>query len=70
MDHSEQVVSSISLLRKGSSDEDVERLTGISLLDIIELRADAASAPFNCVRRAESLRSSDSARNRTSANLY
>lgn len=41
----EQTDLGVRLLREGRSDEEVERLTGFSLLRIIELRMDAATAP-------------------------
>ena len=34
-----------SLINQGKSDEEVERLTGVSILQILELRAIAASKP-------------------------
>lgn len=45
MSEQEQTDAGVRLLRSGGSDEEVERLTGMSLLQIIELRADAAAAP-------------------------
>lgn len=46
MTRSEQMIIGVRLLREGWSDEDTERLTGISLAEIIELRAEAASRPM------------------------
>ena len=40
-----QALEGAKLLRAGSTDEDVEHLTGLSLIHIIELRAEAATAP-------------------------
>ncbi len=46
MIHSLQQTDAIKLLRDGWVDEDVERLTGISLSGIILLRAKAATAIY------------------------
>ena len=45
MCESEQMQKGRKLLIDGRSDEDVEHCTGISLLQIIELRGAAAAAP-------------------------
>ncbi len=61
MSTQDQLRSAELLLRGWPSDEDVERLTGVSLLDIIAIRAQAASesrhrpvdAPAAGARRGE-----------------
>ena len=45
MGRTDRCGEALELLRQGLSDEGVERLTLLSLLDIIELRAGLASAP-------------------------
>ena len=42
----DQERNALALLRQGRSDEAVERLSGLSLLRIIELRARLAAAPL------------------------
>ena len=46
MERQESLRAAGALLKQGLSDEDVERLTQVSLLDIVELRAKSASAPW------------------------
>jgi hypothetical protein len=41
----DQVQNARTLLRDNREDEDVERLTGLGLLQLIELRAEMAAAP-------------------------
>ena len=45
MDKSQQLALGAWLLEDGLSDEEVERLAGVTLLEIIELRVNAAWAP-------------------------
>ena len=48
-----RVEAATTLFRKGCSDEDVERLTGLSLVELIVVRARMAAAPAcERVRRA------------------
>ena len=50
MNKDEQTTYGGVLIRDGRSDEDIERLAGLDLMMILELRACSASAP---ARRAE-----------------
>ena len=61
MVHSPQQLDGRKLLRDGWSDEDVERLTGLTLASIILLRAEAASAAsdYRAMRRADPRASQD-----------
>lgn len=43
----EQLHNAAMLFRDGRSDTDVERLTGLSQLELLALRAEAASAPMS-----------------------